>query len=153
MSEVSAWCNMIIDAVWCFSIVQFPQCLSCAENSRLESSTQILFTINYFRIYLHPWSNIFLPEGVVCLEAGWDAGTRGRWDLNRENSDRSVYMCEFSIIPDFVCPWLFFESLTLTAVFDLWSLTLLSEEPITKLNPPVCQKNENTYNFKHVEKI
>ena len=64
-----------------------------------------------------------------------------------------VWIFSFSIIPDFVCPRLFFESLTLTAVLDLWSLTLLSEEPITKLNPPVCQKNENTYNFKHVEKI
>ena len=35
-------------------------------------------------IYLHPWSNVFLPECLVCLEAG-DACSGWRRDLDREN--------------------------------------------------------------------
>ena len=51
----------------------------------MVTDNEILFLEKlHWPSYLHPWSNVFLPECLVCLEAG-DACSGWRRDLDREN--------------------------------------------------------------------
>ena len=116
------------------------------DNVRINAST-CCFTLQFFQI-LYVSENCFHWRLDEMLEPGGDETWIGKTLI-----DLSTCV-NFQFFRVLYVPDCFLKTVFWVPNFEncLWSLTLLSEEPIPKLNPPVCQKKENHFNCKHVEK-